>query len=80
MTRNRATIAYIARIEASRDIVAQAGLEGAVARGEVALSTRERILRLSSRYRMHQAAGRTQAAAACQRMALKLHAAAQQEA
>lgn len=28
MTRNRATIAYIARIEASRDIISQAAAEG----------------------------------------------------
>jgi len=37
MPRNRATIAHIAhiaRIEASRDIVAQASAEGLVARGE----------------------------------------------
>jgi len=34
MTRNRATIAHIARIEASRDIIAQAAAEGLVARGE----------------------------------------------
>lgn len=34
MTRNTATIAYIARIEASRDIIAQASAEGLVTRGE----------------------------------------------
>lgn len=31
MTRNRATIAHIARVEASRDIIAQAAAEGRAA-------------------------------------------------
>lgn len=34
MTLNRAQLAHIARLEASRDIIAQAQAEGRVARGE----------------------------------------------
>jgi len=72
MTRNRATIAHIARIEASRDIVAQAAAEGRVARSEQQLTLDDRLYRLASRYRAHRSAGRSQAAAAVKRMAERL--------
>lgn len=49
-----------------------AQVSGAIARGELVWSVRERIERLAIRYRHHKAAGRLQAAAACKRMAQRL--------
>ena len=72
MTRNRATIAHIARIEASRDIVSQAGLEGAARRSEIGREPADRLARLLIRALTHRKAGRMQAAAAALRMAKKL--------
>jgi hypothetical protein len=72
MTRNRATIAHIARIEATRDIIDQAAAEGRVLRGEQQLDLDDRLYRLASRYRAHRSAGRMQAAAAVKRMAERL--------
>lgn len=49
-----------------------ASVAGAVARGELRPTTYERLLRLSSRYKAHKAAGRLRAAAACKEMAMRI--------
>lgn len=56
----------------ARTTYAWAQVSGAIARGELVWSVRERIERLAVRYRAHKAAGRHQAAAACKRMAERL--------
>ena len=56
----------------ARTTYAWAQVGGAIARGELVWSVRERIERLAIRYRAHKAAGRHQAAAACKRMAERL--------
>lgn len=56
----------------ARTRYAWAQVSGAIARGELVWSVRERIERLAIRARQHRAAGRYQAAAACKRMAERL--------
>lgn len=56
----------------ARNTYAWAQVSGAIARGELVWTVRERIERLAIRYRAHKAAGRHQAAAACKRMAERL--------
>lgn len=81
MTTTDANRDYLNRLAAeARDTIANAQIAGAVARGELRPTTRERLLRLSSRYMLHREAGRVRAAAAVKRMAQKIHDAAQQEA
>ncbi len=70
MTLNRSQLAHIARIEASRDIVAQAAAEHRAR--QLVLTTDARILRLFSRAATHRARGRMQAARATLRMAKRL--------
>ena len=49
MTLNRAQLAHIARLEASRDIIAQAAAAGRVARGECP-TWRENALEMAGEY------------------------------
>lgn len=49
-----------------------ATIAGALARGELRLTGYERLLRLSSRYQAHKAAGRVRAARACKEMAMRI--------
>jgi len=78
MTRNRATIAYIARIEASRDIVSQAAAEGAALRGEFGINAQ--LLAMSEQYKELRAAGRLDEAWAVRARAIEINDAAKQEA